>query len=65
MTALQKMIVLAENDDAGWYAVGPVYTDESEAKLRDEIENGRGDTVRGTIRLLSASEFRAEAGDAR
>lgn len=56
--ALRRM-VLATDEQGSPRAIGPVYKDESVAKLRDEIE-GAGWTNLGTAVCSSVSDFRAE-----
>lgn len=53
----QPLAVIGESDDRGGYVVGPVYTDVAADQVRDEIE-ARGDTVRGTVPLVSVARFR-------
>ena len=59
-----KRMVLASDDQSAPRAIGPVYTDESIDKIRDEIEEA-GWTCLGEAVFSSVAAFRAEIKAAR
>jgi hypothetical protein len=56
-----RRVVLAQDEQDAPVVVGPVFTDESVDRLREEIEE-RGWTNLGTAVIYSAAQFRALAG---
>ncbi|MHB1593878.1 MAG: hypothetical protein ACYCO9_06380 [Streptosporangiaceae bacterium] len=53
---MAKLIVLADDDQGGKLAIGPVYSEESADRLRQSIDDC-GWTVRRTVPLLSVAAF--------
>lgn len=59
-----RRVVLAQDPDGQFVAVGPVRLDEAVTALRDAVEDA-GWTDRGPAPYLSAAEFRTETATVR